>query len=725
MFCPKCGKEIPDDALFCSSCGSKIEKSEEKVEKKKSSSPLKIIIAIISFILILVALIFFIIKYNENKLNKMQLRIEVGDGGREYFVINEGDYFYNTWVEYKDNWYVSDGEGYIMKDAWYLHNGKYYYLNDKGIMEKNHWEKSRLNDSKYYVDENGEMVLNRIVRIDNKDYAFDEMGALIENRFFRDFNDIHKMRFSNENGEVEKGNKFIDYLGFTYYIDENGFVVLDAWVLYKGDYYYLLNNGILARSMWIARTYYVDQDGKRLYSTKTPDGYDVDENGAIIGKLRSEKSTRYNLKFVSSDVSEFPKIKLYYKIYDEKGNVVSDFNIYEAKLNEQLPNGTVQVRPVQISESISKRYGLNSSLIVDRSTSLNNTDLTKIKNAMRRFVSSMDYAVGDMCEIISFGSDVLNVCSFTNNLNTLNNGIDSIALNGSTAFYDAVYRGINHAYSQSGARCVIAFTDGQDNMSTHTMQDVINYSLRQQVPVYIVGVGSSVSKTDLESLAYGTGGRYWNIDNIGDIERVYTDIYGIEKSTFYIEYVTDNLNNLKYAQRNIDVVLDNGIEYVELNQSITPPREDQVVDEGNKNNNSSSNTNNTGGSSSSAVANLTLVKDTTKSISYEYDDDNNVKLMIVQLKVKGDPYDEDEINELLVEVAEEFEGELESVVDSLSKIPRTVNLTSYKLESATSKNLSIILDGVITYRSSGDTSNIGYRINISRETYDYEIIRIN
>ena len=29
MFCPKCGKEIPDGSKFCSYCGEKIEQVEE------------------------------------------------------------------------------------------------------------------------------------------------------------------------------------------------------------------------------------------------------------------------------------------------------------------------------------------------------------------------------------------------------------------------------------------------------------------------------------------------------------------------------------------------------------------------------------------------------------------------------------------------------------------------------------------------------------------------
>ena len=36
MFCMKCGKQIPDDALFCSGCGAKVEHEAEQTSVPQS-----------------------------------------------------------------------------------------------------------------------------------------------------------------------------------------------------------------------------------------------------------------------------------------------------------------------------------------------------------------------------------------------------------------------------------------------------------------------------------------------------------------------------------------------------------------------------------------------------------------------------------------------------------------------------------------------------------------
>ena len=44
-----------------------------------------------------------------------------------------------------------------------------------------------------------------------------------------------------------------------------------------------------------------------------------------------------------------------------------------------------------------------------------------------------------------------------------------------TSLYDALYTAVERVAAQNGARCVIAFTDGNDNYSNCTKEDVVNY----------------------------------------------------------------------------------------------------------------------------------------------------------------------------------------------------------------------------------------------------------
>ncbi|MGN0270925.1 MAG: VWA domain-containing protein [Candidatus Weimeria sp.] len=66
------------------------------------------------------------------------------------------------------------------------------------------------------------------------------------------------------------------------------------------------------------------------------------------------------------------------------------------------------------------------------------------------------------------------------------------------------------------AIAVIGFTDGEDNSSQNSPDDVISLANSLGVPVYIIGTGS-FDTSALEEIANSTNGRYWDADTINDV----------------------------------------------------------------------------------------------------------------------------------------------------------------------------------------------------------------
>lgn len=66
--------------------------------------------------------------------------------------------------------YVKD-DGSLLISDWKEDEGKWYYFNDMGLMLKNSFV-----DGGYYVDENGEMVKSRRIKIGNNLYSFNDEG---------------------------------------------------------------------------------------------------------------------------------------------------------------------------------------------------------------------------------------------------------------------------------------------------------------------------------------------------------------------------------------------------------------------------------------------------------------------------------------------------------------------------------------------------------------------
>ena len=97
--------------------------------------------------------------------------------------------------------------------------------------------------------------------------------------------------------------------------------------------------------------------------------------------------------------------------------------------------------------------------------------------------------------------------------------------------------------SASGAKCVVAFTDGM-NVSYNTgfdysADDVIRVAKAYQIPVYIIGLGSNIDSALLRRIATETGGQYYDRVSISDMSTIYGNIYSQQKNRYEVSYKSE------------------------------------------------------------------------------------------------------------------------------------------------------------------------------------------
>ena len=275
------------------------------------------------------------------------------------------------------------------------------------------------------------------------------------------------------------------------------------------------------------------------------------------------------VRLVSTDVSAYPTVKVYFRVEGENGQKVEGLDGRAFIIRERIQGGQYLSREVHAAGSM-ERQGLNIDLVADKSDSIDD-QMGKMQQVMTEFVHSLDYAKGDRAEVLAFDDIVQQMCYYSNDVTLLVNGINNMSTDGMTAFYDAVHKGVLNARLQGGARCVIAFTDGMDNRSHYSAQDVINYANSNQVPVYIIGVGSAVSgyASTLRNIAGSTGGRYWYIDDLYDLGEIYEEIYAEQQELYVVEYESDPKAD-QYANRDLQVTVSGGGYKGETSVSFTP-----------------------------------------------------------------------------------------------------------------------------------------------------------
>ncbi|NLT08240.1 MAG: VWA domain-containing protein [Ruminococcus sp.] len=268
-----------------------------------------------------------------------------------------------------------------------------------------------------------------------------------------------------------------------------------------------------------------------------------------IAKRTSERK-KVNINYVSSDVSDYPNVKVYFTVEDEQGDTV-DLYSPNVAVKESVTGGAELEREVKSVEQLKGREGVSFDIVADKSGSMRN-DMDSMQRVMGQFVDALDYKSGDRAELIAFDSFVMYMCTYTSDTALLKNGINNMEPYGETALYDALYEGVTNAGAQRGARCVIGFTDGSDNQSSHTSQEVIDLANFYSVPIFIIGTGGSYDYTNITS---ATGGQYWSIDSINDMSQVLDQIYSQEKDMYCMEYVSDGSAD-KFASRDLELAVE-------------------------------------------------------------------------------------------------------------------------------------------------------------------------
>ncbi len=225
------------------------------------------------------------------------------------------------------------------------------------------------------------------------------------------------------------------------------------------------------------------------------------------------------------DNSNFPEVTFYASVVDENNDVVdslgqTDFTVQEISTSGEVIDVTLnEVYKVLNEDTISV------NLVLDASGSMDSwSKMEQAKSAANTLVSQMELSHGDQVEIISFDDYVYLQQDFTRDQALLEAAINNITPRGSTALYDALYAGLYQTYYESGVKCVIGFTDGMENCSSYTFDDVVAMAQNTSIPVFIIGIGEEYDVDALKRLAMECSGEYYSA-NVQDLESILTDIY--------------------------------------------------------------------------------------------------------------------------------------------------------------------------------------------------------
>ncbi|MDR3767417.1 MAG: VWA domain-containing protein [Butyricicoccus sp.] len=240
-----------------------------------------------------------------------------------------------------------------------------------------------------------------------------------------------------------------------------------------------------------------------------------------------------SLQVTQVDTHEYPEVRLYFQLEDMNGNLVSSASNPVLAITEQ--DGKTQEVVPQTLQSTQK----NICFIMDISGSMSDQDKYIYgRDAILQLLDEMSGQTNYQAALLSFNDTQNTLEDFTSDYTGLRTELQSVSPAGNTAFWDSLEYALLRTNGQDGQKCIVAATDGMDNASQTTRENVISLSQELQIPIYIITFDSSLS-ADLSGAAEATGGECFTVADLQNLSDIYNTILHQQSSQFMASFTSD------------------------------------------------------------------------------------------------------------------------------------------------------------------------------------------
>ncbi len=178
---------------------------------------------------------------------------------------------------------------------------------------------------------------------------------------------------------------------------------------------------------------------------------------------------------------------------------------------------------------------LAAMLVLDVSESMR-PKLDDTGRAARVFVQALKH--DDRLGLLTFNSGVVASIDIELDRRKVLAALDAVAPSGDTALYDATAAALQRLKPARQRKALVLFTDGDDNRSRLSVDQVIEMARSSEVSVFAIAEGVPNPKTAafLEKMANETGGRSYSIESIASLPKTFAAIVEELHSQYYLTY---------------------------------------------------------------------------------------------------------------------------------------------------------------------------------------------
>jgi VWFA-related protein len=221
-------------------------------------------------------------------------------------------------------------------------------------------------------------------------------------------------------------------------------------------------------------------------------------------------------------------------VSDDRGRFVRDIPQQAFHVHEDG-------HPQMITHFASEDVPLELIAAIDISGSMGPA-MPRVKTAVKGFLG--DVAPEHQVTLLGFNDNIFTLTRKTTDRAERMKAVDRLAPWGSTALYDVLLRGVEMLGRQPGRKALVVFSDGEDQGSHATINDVERRLQSSDVTLYMIAQGRGVTMEPLrkimDRLASPTGGRALFTESMEELHAAFGQLLDELSNQYLIGYQSTN-----------------------------------------------------------------------------------------------------------------------------------------------------------------------------------------
>ena len=235
-----------------------------------------------------------------------------------------------------------------------------------------------------------------------------------------------------------------------------------------------------------------------------------------------------------SDAVDVDAVQVTVTVTDDSGKFVSKlprsaFRVFEDNRLQTIANFASEDVPLELVVAVD----ISGSMTVA---------MPKVRKAVEEFLEAVP--ARDQVTVLGFNDTLIPIVRRSTNPAERARAVARLAPWGATALYDTIIQSVEMLGRQAGRRAMVVFSDGEDQGSHVTLEDVERRLQASDVTLYIIAQGRGIThdylRKVMQRLATPTGGRVFATDNLDRLQDAFGELLEELSNQYLLGYQPTN-----------------------------------------------------------------------------------------------------------------------------------------------------------------------------------------